>query len=240
MGADSEAKIRKIRLKRLILGMHSGLHDFDRLIDRLSARLTEPLPGRAAQLKMSSLARIRELMRFSAPDDARQSSVLVLLYPYLGSTGMVLMQRPDYKGVHGGQVSLPGGKREDTDESLVYTALREAREEIGVDPSRIQIIGQLTEMYIPPSNFLVTPVVGFQHHRPEFTPDPKEVAGILEITLNDLLDPRNLKRTKMKLSIGLTMEVPTFTIGQTVIWGATAMMLNELKEILLEIVPSEP
>ena len=215
--------------------MQTQLPEFDRLIGILSDRLTGPLPGRSAQLKMSSLKRIRELMRFATPDDARQSSVLILLYPYCGTTGLVLMQRPDYRGVHGGQISLPGGKREDTDESLVFTALREAREEIGVDPARIQIIGQLTEMYIPPSNFLVTPVVGFQHHRPEFTPDPKEVAGIIEITLDDLLDNRNLKRTKMKLSIGLTMQVPTFTIGTTVIWGATAMILSELREILQEV-----
>lgn len=215
--------------------MQNLLPEFNNLISQLAERLTEPLPGRAAQLKMSSLARVRELMRFAIPDDARQSSVLVLLYPYRNSTGLVLMQRPEYRGVHGGQISLPGGKREDTDESLVFTALREAREEIGVDPARIQILGQLTEMYIPPSNFLVTPVVGFQHQRPEFKADPTEVAGIIEITLDELLDARNLKRTKMKLSIGLTMQVPTFTIGNTVIWGATAMMLNELKEILREI-----
>jgi 8-oxo-dGTP pyrophosphatase MutT (NUDIX family) len=229
----SVANLRKIRLKGLILGMQSHLPDFNTVIGFLSERLTGPLPGRSAQLKMSSQKRLRELMRFSSPENARQSSVLVLLYPYRESTGLVLMQRPDYRGVHGGQISLPGGKREDTDESLIYTALREAREEIGVESARIQILGQLTEMYIPPSNFLVTPVVGFQHQRPVFTPDAKEVAGIIEITLDDLLNPQNLKHTKMKLSIGLTMEVPTFTIENAVIWGATAMMLNELKEILL-------
>ena len=208
---------------------------FTEFVVLLEHRLKKPLPGRSAQLKMSSLARVQELMRFSPPEDATQSSVLILLYPLAGKTGLVLMLRPEYKGVHGGQISLPGGKYEETDESLIYTALREAQEEIGIEPSHVQIIGQLTEMYIPPSNFIVTPIIGYQAFQPRFTADPKEVALIIEIKLDDLLDEKSRQMKKMKLSLGFSFKVPSYCIDGHIIWGATAMILSELKEIVSEI-----
>ncbi|MCX6307094.1 MAG: CoA pyrophosphatase [Bacteroidetes bacterium] len=211
--------------------------EFTEFILLLEKRLQEPLPGKPAQLKMSSLARIQELMRFSTPEEATQSSVLILFYPTEGTIGLVLMLRPEYRGVHSGQISLPGGKYEETDESLIYTALREAREEIGIDPTRVQIIGQLTEMYIPPSNFMVTPVVGYQATQPVFTADPKEVAKVIEIKLDDLLDTGNRQMKKMKLSLGITLKVPSYCIEGNIIWGATAMILSELREIISEIYP---
>ena len=201
----------------------------------LERRLQQTLPGRSAQLKMSSLARIREWIKLSPPNDAVQSSVLILLYPFGGQTRLVLMLRPEYRGVHSGQISLPGGKYEDTDDSLIYTALREAREEIGINPAFVQIIGQLTEMYIPPSNFMVTPVVGYQASRPEFRADPKEVAKIIEIELDDLLDRRNIRNRTIKLSAGIPLKVPCFYINGNIIWGATAMILSEFREIVAEI-----
>jgi 8-oxo-dGTP pyrophosphatase MutT (NUDIX family) len=209
--------------------------EFEQFIILLEKRLQKPLPGKSAQLKMSSLARIQELMKFSSHEDAKQSSVLILLYPLAGSTGLVLMLRPEYPGVHSGQISLPGGKFEETDESLIYTALREAREEIGIDPKQVQIIGQLTEMYIPPSNFLVTPVVGYQASRPSFTADPKEVAKIIEIQIDDLLNESNWQMKKMKISLGFTLNVPSYFINGNIIWGATAMILSELGEIAAEL-----
>jgi 8-oxo-dGTP pyrophosphatase MutT (NUDIX family) len=201
----------------------------------LENRLQKPLPGKTAQLKMSSLARIQELMRFTVPENAQQSSVLILFYPLDGGIGLVLMLRPEYKGVHSGQISLPGGKREESDESLIYTALRESREEIGIDPTQVQILGQLTEMYIPPSNFMVTPVVGYQSTRPRFTADIKEVAKIIEIKIEDLMDEHNRQMKKMKLSVGFSLRVPSYFINGNIIWGATAMILSELREILIEI-----
>jgi len=163
--------------------------DFPGFIIALEHRLQRPLPGRAAQLRMTSLARLHRLLNGSVPDDARLSSVLILLYPDHEAIAFPLMLRPEYRGVHSGQISLPGGKSEETDESIVYTALREAREEIGIDAGQVQVIGRLTEMYIPPSNFLVTPVVGFLPVRPVFRPDPGEVVRILEATLGELTDP---------------------------------------------------
>lgn len=209
--------------------------EFARFVVLLEQRLQKPLPGISAQLKMSSIARLQKLMRFSSHDDARQSSVLILLYPLEGKTGLVLMLRPEYGGIHSGQISLPGGKHEETDESLIYTALREAQEEIGIDPTQVQILGQLTEIYIPPSNFMVTPIVGHLASQPRFTADPKEVAKIIEIRLDDLLDEKNRQMKKMKLSLGFSLKVPSYYINDNIIWGATAMILSELKEIVSEI-----
>jgi len=210
--------------------------DFLSFIDTLETELSKPLPGHASQLKMSSLIRIRELMNFIQPENATLSSVLVLLYPVDDTIRLVLTLRPQYEGVHSGQISLPGGKREDSDDSLIYTALREAHEEIGIDPGRVQILGQLTEMYIPPSNFVVTPVVGYMTSRPEFIPDPHEVARIIEVTLSDLLDEKNLQKRKMKLRYGITMKVPCFNLGGDIVWGATAMILSEFREIAARII----
>jgi 8-oxo-dGTP pyrophosphatase MutT (NUDIX family) len=209
--------------------------EFTEFVRLLEKRLQRPLPGRTAQLKMSSMSRIRELMSSSIPEDATQSSVLILFYPFEESVGLVLMLRPEYPGVHSGQISLPGGKFEENDDSLIYTALREAREEIGIDPRQVQVIGQLTEMYIPPSNFMVTPVVGYQTSRPVFLADPKEVAAIIEIKLDDLLDDGNKMMKEIKLSHGYSLNVPTYYINDNVIWGATAMILSELREIVSEM-----
>ncbi len=209
--------------------------EFPEFILALEKRLQQPLPGLTAQLRMTSMARLRRLRNGGVPDDARPSSVLVLLYPYRSDIGFPVIRRPDYPGVHGGQVSLPGGKAEESDESLVYTALREAQEEIGIDPGQVHVIGQLTELYIPPSNFLVTPVVGFLPCRPDFQADPEEVVEIMELTLSELTDPATKKRSRIRLPIGLTLRVPSYNNGGPVIWGATAMMLSELEQIIREI-----
>jgi 8-oxo-dGTP pyrophosphatase MutT (NUDIX family) len=204
------------------------------LTDWLEVRLQQPLPGREAQLRMSSMVRLRELLGKRIPDDVRQSGVLLLLYPRGPLPGIVLMLRPDYKGVHGGQISLPGGKWEPTDINIANTALREAQEEIGINPSDITILGNLTPLYIPPSNFLVNPIVGFQSKIPVFTPDPKEVAGIIEIGVEDLLEDANVLQKKIKLNLGITLKVPSYYINGHVIWGATAMILSEFRVILYE------
>ena len=209
--------------------------EFNEFVHLLEKRLQQPLPGISAQLKMSSRARIQKLTKFSRPADPLRSSVLILLYPFDGRIKLVLMLRPEYSGIHSGQISLPGGKFEDGDDSLVNTALREAQEEIGIDPVLIRIIGQLTELYIPPSNFMVTPVVGYQTSQPEFTADPKEVARIIEINADDLLDIQNIRRKKIKLKLGFTLMVPAYFIDGNIIWGATAMILSEFSELAAEI-----
>ncbi|MCK9422043.1 MAG: CoA pyrophosphatase [Bacteroidales bacterium] len=186
------------------------------------------------------MARIQGLINFIQPDNAVQSSVLILLYPMNTEIGLVLMRRPDYIGIHSGQISFPGGKYEDDDKSLIYTALREANEEIGIDPILVQILGQLTELYIPPSNFLVTPVVGYMPFRPQFKADPKEVAAIIEIRISDLLNKSNIQKKKIKLRHGLSLKVPSFFIDDNIIWGATAMILSEFRIIIQETGITEP
>ncbi|MEI6455871.1 MAG: CoA pyrophosphatase [bacterium] len=215
--------------------MNFQVMDFDDFILKVEGKLRDTLPGFQAQIKMSSLTRIHQLANFLQPNDAVQSSVLILLYPLDEGIGIVLTLRNEYKGVHSGQISLPGGKYEDDDDSLIYTALREAKEEIGVNPNLVQVLGQLTPLYIPPSNFLVTPVVGYSVLRPAFIPEPSEVAKIIEIKIAELVDDRIVKSKKIKLALGIGLKVPCFYINENVIWGATAMILSEFKELIKEI-----
>jgi len=209
--------------------------DFFSFITALEGRLKMELPGQNAQLKMASMPRLQALMKFLPTENAVPSSVLVFLYPHFSDFFLVLIRRADYDGIHSGQISFPGGKYEDDDKSLVYTALRESKEEIGLDISQVQILGQMTELYIPPSNFLVTPVVGYMPFRPNFTADSKEVSNIIEIRISDLLDKSRVQKKKVMLRHGIPLKVPAYVIDGQVIWGATAMILSELCTIIKTI-----
>jgi 8-oxo-dGTP pyrophosphatase MutT (NUDIX family) len=208
--------------------------EFKEFISRLKKQMTLPLPGLEVQLKMTSNRRQREMMEFRQSDHAVKSSVLILLYPgsQNGRPSFAVILRPTYDGVHSGQISLPGGRFEVTDIDLRRTALRETHEEIGIDPSAVTLIGQLTELYIPPSNYLVQPFVGFMNGTPAFKPQPEEVERIIEIPVTPLLENNNLVLKEIKVGAEL-FAAPSFVIGDTTIWGATAMILNEFKEILL-------
>ena len=208
--------------------------EFTSLIKQLDKELKNPLPGEQTQLKMSAISRIRELMDFSNRSDAILSSVLILLFPsgINGDVSLVLILRPLYNGVHSGQIALPGGRYEQADVELLTTALREAREEIGIDPGKVRIIGRLTELYIPPSNYIVTPFIGFVAEEPSFTPDPEEVAEIIVIRLPDLIGEKALKTNEFIVSNGIRVMAPCFDVDGHLIWGATAMILSEFKEVV--------
>ncbi|MDP4281030.1 MAG: CoA pyrophosphatase [Bacteroidota bacterium] len=206
---------------------------FEKLIKELRLELGKPLPGISFQMIMSSLHRIREMMNLPDPLNPVPSSVLILLYPDQGSIRFVLILRPEYNGVHSGQISLPGGRFESDDDGFKATALRESKEEVGVDPSKVIVIGKLTELYIPPSNYIVHPFVGFTNEKPVFKKDPKEVEKILEINLNDLLDDKNKKKRNISVR-GLHFFTPCYEIEGNIIWGATAMILSEFREIVLQ------
>jgi 8-oxo-dGTP pyrophosphatase MutT (NUDIX family) len=208
---------------------------FNEFINNLTQKLALPLPGLQVQLRMTSNRRSREMMEFRHSDQAIKSSVLILLYPGKKNTQpfFVVILRPTYEGIHSGQISLPGGRFELSDENLMQTALRETSEEIGMNPAEVTIIGKLTELYIPPSNYMVQPFVGFTRSFPVFIPHPKEVEKIIEIPVKQLLDNNNLVQKEISIG-GIQFTAPSFVIDGTTIWGATAMILNEFKEILLK------
>lgn len=160
------------------------------------------------------------------------SAVLVLFYPFDNHPHVVLMQRNSYKGVHSAQVSFPGGKLEPNDQNLQHTALREAHEELNIVPDEVDVLGQLTEVYIPPSGFLVEPYMGLANTRPNLQPNPHEVQQIIEVPVADLMNTQNRMVKPIKLSNGFTIEAPCYQLSGHIVWGATAMMLGETCAIL--------
>lgn len=195
--------------------------------DRLRADLAGPLPGRAAQMGMAPRPRPGNNAFEQPRADTRQGGVLILFYPYGGRLTLPLILRPTYTGVHSGQVSLPGGGREAGDADLTATALREAYEEVGVEPGQVQVLGRLSPLYVFASNYLVQPTVAWCAGRPAFKLDPYEVALLIETPLADLLDERNRREESWQLR-GYTAQVPYFSIQGQTVWGATAMILSEL------------
>jgi 8-oxo-dGTP pyrophosphatase MutT (NUDIX family) len=162
----------------------------------------------------------------------KKSAVLILFYQKDNEPHLVLIQRPVYDGTHSGQIAFPGGKVEEGDQDIIYTALREANEEVGVFIEDVEVIGQLSDVYIPISNFIVTPVVGFINYTPQFIAEVREVAEIIELRVTLLTGIKKLSFNRIKLSNGLKQKVPTFEFNQKTIWGATALMLNELRWVL--------
>lgn len=200
---------------------------FDRFIAHLQRDLQQPLPGPKAQFGMAPIPRPDGEIDSPPRPDARQSSVLILLYPYEDTVYLPLILRPIYPGVHSGQVALPGGGREPGDADLIATALREAQEEVGVQPDEVQVLGKLSPLYVRPSNHMVLPVVGCCDHRPAFEIDPREVALLIEAPLIEFLEPAN-KHVEVWQLRDRVADVPYFGVQQQVIWGATAMILGEL------------
>jgi len=148
---------------------------------------------------------------------------------------LALTQRCQYDGKHSGQISFPGGKVEETDKDIYHTALRETNEEIGVIMQDIEVIGQLTNVFIPVSNFLVFPIVGFINYLPQFNIDNNEVEELIELKLTDLINTRGLVQNEVKLANNTKLKVPSFVFNGKIIWGATALILNELRHLLFEL-----
>lgn len=206
------------------------MHEF---LYYLEKRLEKELPGLSAQLKMAPEPVAKgDPRRMQAPQNARPSSVLILIFPGdEGSLELALTLRSDEIN-HGGQISFPGGAAE-SDETTIDTALREAREEIGIQPKRVTIIGELTELYVAHSNHRVTPVVGYLDEFPEFKVNPTEVKEVFAIELDSLLHKKNLTIEDWDLKAD-KYRVPYWDIHHVPLWGATAMMLSELMDLYRE------
>ena len=204
-------------------------------LDQVRAALALPeFDGETAQLLMAPALRPRQRPAELATTP-RLGSVLLLLYCVDDELHLVLTLRPTYEGIHSGQVSCPGGRHEPP-ESLAMTALRETEEEIGVPPAAVELLGELTTLYVLPSDYEVHPFVGFHAGgRPVFAPHSREVAAIIETPLSLLLDPATRVEEEWDLR-GLRMTVPFFLVGEYKVWGATAMMLSEFVERLRAVI----
>lgn len=197
----------------------------DNFIPLVKKVLGEQLPGRSAQLKMSTrLPQYKE--EIEPPADVRVAAVLVHLY-HDSEWRLTLMERTN-RGPHSGQISFPGGGVEQQDTGLIDTALREANEEVGIISDQVQILGKLTPLYIPVSNSLVHPFVGYSEESPNYQLDPEEVKSVVVADLADFFNPDKLKQRSITVGNGFRLkDVPYFDINGHVVWGATAMMLSE-------------
>lgn len=206
---------------------------FESWIKSLEHKLSFPLPGPEAQHRMAPQYRDRTTDYLALDPDPKRSSVLILLFPGGSGPMLVLTERHEYNGPHSGQVGLPGGRHEPGDATPAHTALRETEEETGVAQSAIRLMGQITELYIPPSRYLVQPFVGFTEERPQFKPDPIEVKELLEVPVSMLTRPETVKRTQVRTSQGMVLEAPYFDIQGRIVWGATAMILSEFEALMV-------
>lgn len=188
-----------------------------------------PLPGMSACLSMAPAYR-REPEFLNAGGPWREAAVLILLYKCDGMVRFPLMLRTPGKGVHAGQVSLPGGSREEG-ETFAACALRETQEELGVDPASLRIVRALSPLSVPPSRFVVHPFVGLAERRPVFAPAAAEVAALYETSLDELADAVSRCEDDVEFA-GRLWRVPYYRLAGLRVWGATAMILSELEALL--------
>ncbi|WP_396175321.1 NUDIX hydrolase [Flavobacterium sp.] len=208
-------------------------HSFLKYVPKIAK---ETLPAAHAHAKMAPIERLELLNSFSYEGlSPKKAAVMMLFYPKESQTHLVLIVRNSYPGVHSSQIAFPGGKVESFDASMADTALRETEEEIGIHKSSIEIIKEFTEIYIPPSNFLVAPFLGISISEPSFVLQTDEVAGIIELPLTVFLDDKNVVTRKLTTSYAASIDVPAFLVKEHVVWGATAMMMSELKETLKKV-----
>ena len=208
------------------------MKDYKNIVERLRERLTQPLPGRAAQERM--MGRVVS-MPLKIPENARPSAVLCLLFPVNGELNVLLMKRREDKTAHSGQVSFPGGSYEQSDADLKATALREAQEEVGIVSSEVDILGALTPLYIPVSNFNVYPYVGYALQRPVYNLSHNEVSYTIEVPLDLLLhaDRKTVTDVISPAVPDVIRQVRAYKLEDgTIIWGATAMIISELEGVL--------
>ncbi len=207
------------------------------LARRLEAALAGPLPGVGAQVRLAPRPRPGWLPGQS-PSEARPAAALLLLFPADGAVRLVLTVRSSRLPNHAGQVSLPGGAV-DAGETIEAAALREAHEEIGVEPASVRVLGRLTPLHIPVSGYLLHPVVGVTDERPVLRLADAEVEQVIEPALDRLLDPACVRRAP-NLHDRLFQDVPYFALDGLMVWGATAMVLSEFLAVVGQLATESP
>lgn len=204
----------------------------EHFIDRIKKEL-KSLPGEDAHQEMLPEGRERSSNAIKKGINVRQSAVSLILFKKNKELHFLLIQRSEYKGVHSKQISFPGGKTEPEDRCDKETALRETKEEVGIDEKALSYLGKLTNVYIPVSNFEVHPHVFYMHHKQTFEKDTREVDEVIPVPLNSLLENKNLHIKNISTSNNQTIKnVPCFVFDDKVVWGATAIILNEFKTLL--------
>ena len=196
-------------------------------------RMARPLPGLAAHRRLVPPERRPDLGK-TFPNERRVAAVLALLYPMNDRVCCALIRRPSYPGVHGGQIAFPGGQVESEDRDLLHTALREAWEEVGIQAEKVQRPTELTRLYIPPSRYEVVPFLGLSARRPDFILQTSEVDELIELPLEELLEPKVYGEVSVHTTRGL-LNVPAYQWRDEIIWGATAMIVAEISDLLNDI-----
>ncbi|NVO11523.1 MAG: CoA pyrophosphatase [Bacteroidales bacterium] len=199
------------------------------IISEIKHNLKRPLPGLQAQLRMAPSFR-GELLKSNHAHNSRKSAVLISLFPENGKLNTLLIKRTTYNGVHSGQVSFPGGKFDNIDKSLIQTALREAYEEVGINPSSVEVMGTLTPLFIPVSNMEVLPVIGLLNTKPELHLNSHEVEFTITVPICHLKNPAN--HLVKEIIVGeYSIEAPYIKVDCEDVWGATAMIISEFIEL---------
>ena len=205
---------------------------FDQFSAQLLHAFKQPLPGKAAHELLKPYLKINKHLDAPQLLKPKVGAVMSLIYPVKNIPHILFIERPEYDGVHSGQIAFPGGTIEKTDASYLDAALRETYEEIGVESRQIKVIGALSEIYVLASNFMVYPFVGLLNDIPDLVLEKKEVANTLEVPLYRFFEPEIIKEKPIKNALGFTLMAPYYDLDGKVLWGATAMMVSELCAVI--------
>jgi 8-oxo-dGTP pyrophosphatase MutT (NUDIX family) len=205
--------------------------------DEIKILLTRSLPGYLSHLKMAPPTRKTELEAAKeAMQFAKKSAVMILLFHEGEKLKVVFIRRSFYVGIHAGQMAFPGGRFEESDVTVEETAFREIEEEIGITRDKIELLGRISDIYVPPSNFLISVFVGYLSEKPFYTPDEREVAEVIEVDFEDFLKPENIAVKDFHVpSVNHAVTAPYYQTTHCDIWGASAMVVSELVDMLQNV-----
>lgn len=205
---------------------------FDKFIIEMHDALKKPLPGKIGHEPLKPYLKINKNLDAPQILTPKIAAVMALIYPIKNIPHILFIERPLYDGVHSGQIAFPGGKIEQNDATFLDAALRETKEEIGIENNLINVAGSLTEVFVFASNFMVHPFVGILEEAPILTLEKKEVAAVLSIPMHTLFEPNIIKEKPIKNPLGFTLMAPYYDLNKKILWGATAMMVSELCTVI--------